>query len=190
VRSDLRAILEGRAGWEIVAEAKNGKEAIAKAIETQPDVAIIDYSLRLMNGIEVTCQIHAGIPKAEILVFTLHHSEELVRQLLEAGARGHLLKSDAKQYLIPAVETLADHKPFFAGRISQQHGQPEAALSPRERVIVQLIAQGHSNKEMSEILSLSLKTIEGHRAAAMRKLNSRSTAALVRYAVRNRLVEP
>jgi DNA-binding NarL/FixJ family response regulator len=117
VRSDLRAILEGRAGWEIVAEAKNGKEAIAKAIETQPDVAIIDYSLRLMNGIEVTCQIHAGIPKAEILVFTLHHSEELVRQLLEAGARGHLLKSDAKQYLIPAVETLADHKPFFAGRI-------------------------------------------------------------------------
>jgi DNA-binding NarL/FixJ family response regulator len=197
VRSDLRAIFEGRAGWEIVAEAKNGKEAIAKAIETQPDVAIIDYSLRLMNGIEVTCQIHAGIPKAEILVFTLHHSEELVRQLLEAGARGHLLKSDVKQYLIPAVETLADHKPFFAGRISQQpaslanqHGQPEAALSPRERVIVQLIAQGHSNKEMSEILSLSLKTIEGHRAAAMRKLNFRSTAALVRYAVRNRLVEP
>ena len=198
VRSDLRAILERRAGWEIVAEAKNGKEAIAKSIETQPDVAIIDYSLRLMNGIEVTCQIHAGIPKAEILVFTLHHSEELVRQLLEAGARGHLLKSDAKQYLIPAVETLADHKPFFAGRISQQpgplanqHGQPEAALSPRERVIVQLIAQGHSNnKEMSEILSLNLKTIEGHRAAAMRKLNFRSTAALVRYAVRNRLVEP
>ena len=199
VRSNLRAILERRAGWEIVAEAKNGNDAIAKAIETQPDVAIIDYSLRVMNGIEVTGQIHARIPKAEILVFTLHHSEELVRQLLEAGARGHLLKSDAKQYLIPAVETLADHKPFFAGRISQQmlpaslanhHGKPEAALSPRERVIVQLIAQGHSNKEMSEILSLSLKTIEGHRAAAMRKLNSRSTAALVRYAVRNRLVEP
>jgi len=199
VRSGLRAILEAHNGWEVVAEAENGKDAIAKAVESQPDVAIIDYSLPVMNGIEATRQIHARLPKAEILIFTMHDSDVLVGELLEAGARAYLLKSDAKQYLIAAVEALADHKPFFTGRISQQlldaflathQGKAEAALSPRERVIVQLIAEGHSNREMSEILNLSVKTIETHRAAAMRKLNLRSTAALVRYAVRNRLVEP
>ena len=199
VRSGLRAILEAHNGWEVVAEAENGKDAIAKAVESQPDVAIIDYSLPVMNGIEATRQIHARLPKAEILIFTMHDSDVLVGELLEAGARAYLLKSDAKQYLIAAVEALAEHKPFFTGRISQQlldaflathQGKPEAALSPRERVIVQLIAEGHSNREMSEILNLSVKTVETHRAAAMRKLNLRSTAALVRYAVRNRLVEP
>ena len=111
----------------------------------------------------------------------MHDSDVLVGELLEAGARAYLLKSDAKQYLIAAVEALADHKPFFTGRISQQlldaflathQGKPEAALSPRERVIVQLIAEGHSNREMSEILNLSVKTVETHRAAAMRKLES------------------
>jgi DNA-binding NarL/FixJ family response regulator len=199
VRSGLRAILEAHEGWEVVAEAENGKDAIAKAVETKPDVAIIDYSLPVMNGIEATRQIHARIPSAEILIFTMHDSDVLVGELLDAGARAYLLKSDAKQYLIAAVQALADHKPFFTGRISQQlldaflathHGKTEAALSPRERVIVQLIAEGHSNKQMSEVLSLSVKTIETHRAAAMRKLNLKSTAALVRYAVRNRLVEP
>jgi DNA-binding NarL/FixJ family response regulator len=199
VRSGLRAILEAHEGWEVVAEAENGKDAIAKAVETNPDVAIIDYSLPLMNGIEATRQIRARVPAAEILIFTMHDSDVLVGELLEAGARAYLLKSDAKQYLIAAVEALADHKPFFTGRVSEQllnsflathHGKDEVALSPRERVIVQLIAEGHGNKEMGEILNLSVKTIETHRAAAMRKLNLKTTAALVRYAIRNRLVEP
>ena len=199
VRSGLRAILEAHQGWEVVAEAENGKDAIAKAIETEPDVAIIDYSLPLMNGIEATRQIRARLPTAEILIFTMHDSDVLVGELLEAGARAYLLKSDAKQYLIAAVEALADHKPFFTGRVSEQllnsflatHQRKEdVALSPRERVIVQLIAEGHGNKEMGGILNLSVKTIETHRAAAMRKLNLKTTAALVRYAIRNRLVEP
>ena len=137
-------------------------------------------------------------PKAEILIFTMHDSDVLVGELLEAGARAYLLKSDAKQYLIAAVEALADHQPFFTGRVSEQllhsfladpPGQGRGGLSPRERVIVQLIAEGHGNKEMGEILNLSVKTIETHRAAAMRKLNLATTAALVRYAIRNRLVE-
>jgi DNA-binding NarL/FixJ family response regulator len=199
VRSGLRAILEAHEGWEVVAEAENGKDAIAKAIETEPDVAIIDYSLPLMNGIEATRQIRARLPGAEILIFTMHDSDVLVGELLAAGARAYLLKSDAKQYLIAAVEALADHKPFFTGRVSEHllnsflathHRKDEAVLSPRERVIVQLIAEGHGNKEMGEILNLSVKTIETHRAAAMRKLNLKTTAALVRYAIRNRLVEP
>jgi DNA-binding NarL/FixJ family response regulator len=199
VRAGLRAILESREGWEVVAEAADGKDAIAKAIEGKPDIAIVDYSLPVINGIEVTRQVHARLPNVEILIFTMHDSDVLVRELLEAGARAYLLKSDAKQYLVAAVESLVDHKPFFTGRVSEQlldsylMGQPrksESTLSPRERLIVQLIAEGHGNKEMASILNLSVKTIESHRATAMRKLNVTSTAAIVRYAIRNKLVEP
>jgi DNA-binding NarL/FixJ family response regulator len=199
VRSGLRAILEAQDGWEVVAEARDGKEAVAKAAETKRHVAIVDYSLPLMNGVEVTRQIRSRVPATEVLIFTMHDSDVLIGELLEAGARAYLLKSDAKQYLIAAVASLAEHKPFFTGRVSEQlldsflsshHGKTDTSLSPRERGIVQLIAEGHSNKEMSEILSLSIKTIETHRAAAMRKINVTSTAAIVRYAIRNKLVEP
>jgi DNA-binding NarL/FixJ family response regulator len=199
VRSGLRAILEAHVGWEVIAEACDGKDAIRKAIESTPDVAIIDYSLPIMNGVEATRQIRARVPSTEVLIFTMHDSDILVREILKAGARAYLLKSDAKQYLISAVESLARHEPFFTGRISEQlldaflstpHEQPAASLSPRERAVVQLIAEGHSNREISEILDLSVKTIETHRAAAMRKLNVTSTAAIVRYAIRNRIVEP
>jgi DNA-binding NarL/FixJ family response regulator len=199
VRSGLRAILEAHEGWEVVAEARDGREAIAKAAEARPDVAIVDYSLPMMNGVEVTRQIRARVPETEVLIFTMHDSDVLVGELLEAGARAYLLKSDAKQHLIAAVESLAVHKPFFTGRVSEQlletflsaqSLKTDVLLSPRERGVVQLIAEGHSNREMSEILNLSIKTIETHRASAMRKLNLTSTAAIVRYAIRNRMVEP
>ena len=199
VRSGLRSILEVRDNWEIVAEAADGREAIAKAVETSPDIAIIDYSLPLINGIEATRQIRARVPKTEILIFTMHDSEALVGELLEAGARAYLLKSDAKQYLLTAVESLANHKSFFTGKISEKllnsflssrHRTSDTDLSPRERTVVQLIAEGHSNKEIGGVLNLSVKTIETHRAAAMRKLNISSTAALVRYAIRNKIIEP
>jgi DNA-binding NarL/FixJ family response regulator len=199
VRAGLRAILEAHDGWEVAAEAVDGKDAIAKAIECRPDIAIIDYSLPLINGVEATRQIHARVPKAGVLIFTMHDSDVLVGELLEAGARAYLLKSDAKQYLVAAVESLINNKPFFTGRVSEQllasfltkHTRKgESTLSPRERMIVQLIAEGRGNKEMAAILNLSVKTIESHRATAMRKLNVTSTAAIVRYAIRNRLVEP
>jgi DNA-binding NarL/FixJ family response regulator len=199
VRAGLRAVLESHEGWEVVAEAANGKDAITKAIESKPDVAIVDYSLPVINGIEATRQIHARLPKAEILIFTMHDSDALVGDLLDAGARAYLLKSDAKQYLIAAVESLVNHKPFFTGRVSEQlldsylttrSRRGDGTLSPRERTIVQLIAEGNGNKEMAAILNLSVKTIESHRATAMRKLNVTSTAGIVRYAIRNKLVEP
>ena len=199
VRSGLKSILEAHDGWHVVAEAGDGKEAVSKAIETRPDVAIIDYSLPIMNGIEATRQIRARLPKAEVLIFTMHDSDALIGEVLQAGARAFLLKSDAQHYLISAVESLSAHKPFFTGKLSERlletflsaHGSRSGpALSPRERIVVQLIAEGHSNKEMSGILNLSVKTIETHRAAAMRKLNVTSLAALVRYAIRNKLVEP
>ena len=198
VRSGLRTVLEAQPGWIVVAEAGDGRDAVAKALETKPNVAIIDYSLPLLNGAEVTRQIHSRLPSVEVLIFTMHDSDSLLADILSAGARAYLLKSDANQYLIAAVTSLVDHKPFFTAKVSEQlldsylsaHQVKTDELSPRERVIVQLIAEGHSNRDMSEALGLSLKTIESHRASLMRKLKLKSTAAIVRYAIRNRFVEP
>ena len=120
VRSGLRAILEAHEGWQVVAEARDGKEAIAKAVDTEPDIAIVDYSLPTMNGVEAARQILARIPTAEVLIFTMHDSDVLIREVLEAGARAYLLKSDANRHLVAAVESLAAHKPFFTGRVSEQ----------------------------------------------------------------------
>jgi DNA-binding NarL/FixJ family response regulator len=198
VRSGLRTILESHPGWEVVGEAGDGKEAVTKAVESRPDVAVIDYSLPVMNGVEATRQIRARLPQTEVLIFTMHDNDELVGQLLQAGARAFLVKSEANEHLVAAIESLAVHKPFFTGRLSERlldtflTAQGRTAidvLSPRERGIVQLIAEGHSNKEMSGILNISVKTVETHRAAAMRKINASSTAGLVRYAIRNNIVQ-
>ncbi len=192
----LRALLEGRAGWEVVAEANDGKEAVAEAIEKRPDVAIVDYSMPLMTGVEVTRRIKEHQQVTEILIFTMHDSNALALQAFQAGARAFLLKSDANKMLLAAVESLIVHKPFYAGAFSSElkgmatgKGDPNQLLSPREKTIVKLVAEGYSNKGVSAILNLSIKTTETHRAAAMRKLNINSTAGLVRYAVRTKLVE-
>ena len=197
VRSGLRNILEAQPHWQVVAEASDGKEAVAKAGETKPDVAIIDYSLPLINGVEATRQIRAQLPKTEVLIFTMHDNETLIQELLKAGARGYLLKSDARRHLIGAVKSLAIHKPFFTAKVSQallnsfltRPDRERSALTNRERGVVQLIAEGYTNKQIANLLNISLKTVETHRAAIMRKLNLSSSAALVRYAVRNRIVE-
>ena len=197
VRFGVRQILEGRANWEVVAEASDGKEAVATAIETNPDVCVVDYSLPLMNGLEVTRQIRMRVPQSEILIFTMHDNETLVQGLLKAGARGYLLKADAKSHLIEAIASLASHRPFFTKGVSNSlldvfMAGPEKAISAitsRERSVVQLIAEGHSNKEAARVLNISLKTVETHRATIMRKLQIASSAGLVRYAIRNKIVE-
>jgi DNA-binding NarL/FixJ family response regulator len=198
VRSGLRKILESQPTWEVVAEAGDGKDAISKATETKPDVAVLDYSLPLINGIEATRQIRARLPKTEVLIFTMHDNETLIQELLKAGARGYLLKSDAKRHLIGAIESLASHKPFFTAKVSEalldsflaRPAREGSTLTNRERGVVQLIAEGHTNKQIANILNISLKTVETHRAAIMRKLNLSSSAGLVRYAIRNKIVEP
>ena len=197
VRSGIRRIIEDQPGWSVVAEATDGKDAIAKAIATKPDVAILDYRLPLIDGIEATRQIRRHVPKIEVLIFTMHDDEELLRELLVAGARGYVLKSDAGQHLISAVQSLADHKPFFTDRVSEvlldsfltKAGQVKPILTGREQVVVQLVAEGHTNKEIAAVLGISIKTVETHRAAVMHKLTLTSSAALVRYAVRNNLVQ-
>lgn len=199
VRAGLRSVLEAHDGWSVVAEAADGKDAVGRAIAAKPDVAIIDYSLPLLNGVEVTRQVRGRLPATEVLIFTMHESDALVEDVLEAGARGYLLKSDGSQHLVAAVQALARHQPYFTGRLSErllesflanrnQAAQP--GLTTRERMVVQLVAEGHTNKEISAVLNLSIKTVETHRAAALKRLNLSSTAALVRYAVRNKLIEP
>ncbi len=196
VRSGLRAVLEGRAGWEVVAESRDGNDEVAGAVEKRPDVAIIDYEMPFMTGVEVARRIREHQLITEILIFTMHDSELLALQAFRAGARAFLLKSDANKMLLAAVESLIVHRPFYAGSFSSElrgmatgKVDPNEPLSPREKTIVKLVAEGHSNKGVSAILNLSIKTTETHRAAAMRKLNINSTAGLVRYAVRSKLVE-
>jgi DNA-binding NarL/FixJ family response regulator len=197
VRSGLRAILEAEHGLEVVGEASTGREAIDQALLLKPDVVIMDYSLPLMNGIEVTRNIRARVPGAEVLIFTMHDTDELIRDALEAGARGFLLKSDARRFLIAAVESLAAHKPFFTSKVSDtllasflSSGRDTySVLSDREKSVVQLIAEGLTNKKIADVLSISIKTVETHRASAMRKLKIDSTATLIRYAIKNKMVE-
>jgi DNA-binding NarL/FixJ family response regulator len=197
MRSGLRSILGCHEGWEIIGEADNGKDAISLIVEKKPDVAILDDSLPLINGIEVTRTVKArGLP-TEILIFTMDDSDALIRESFEAGARAFLLKSDAEGQLTSAVEALLVHNPFFTGVVCEKllasYLSPSAgssvALTSRERLVIQLISEGYSNKAISEELNLGVRTIEAIRASAMQKLSVKSTAALVRYAIRNQLVD-
>ncbi len=202
VRRGIKELLEEHVGWTVCAEAATGREAVELAIEHRPQIAVLDMSMPELNGLEAARRIHAAVPETEILMFTMHESEELVRDALAAGARGYLLKSDAADQLVPAIESLARHKPFFSGSISQivlagfLKAGTAANLSPaaqrltsREREIVQLLAEGKSNKQIAALLDLSVKTVETHRAAAMRKLDLGSLPDLVRFAIRNRIIQ-
>jgi DNA-binding NarL/FixJ family response regulator len=197
VRQGVKAILSKRERWEIVGEAADGRDAVEQARLTEPEIAILDYALPFINGVEVARQIRLHSPKTEVLMFTQHDNEALLRNILEAGVRGYLLKSDATLYLVQAVEALEHHQPFFTKTVSDmlvssylaKSDASPSVLTSRETAVVKLIAEGHSNKETAAILGLSEKTVESHRSASMRKLDAKSTAALVRYAIRNRLIE-
>jgi DNA-binding NarL/FixJ family response regulator len=196
VRSGLRAVLEQHAGWEVVAEATDGSRAVAAAIANQPHVAIVDFSMPRMTGVEVARRIREYPLQTEVLIFTVHSSSLLARQAFQAGARAFLLKSDANTLLLTAVEALLVHKPFCTDScaselngVSAGHRDGHHQLSPREQLVVKMVAEGYSNKRISSMLDLSVKTTEAHRAAAMRKLDVNSTADLVRYAVRANLVQ-
>ena len=157
------------------AEAADGKEAIAKALETKPDIAVVDYSMPLINGVEVTRQIRSRLPKTEVLILTMHDSEGVIQRALQAGARGYVAKADANKHLLAAIEALASHKPFFTSRISEalltsflRQREDASALTKRERCIVGLIAQGLSNKLIAHELDISHKTVETHRGSIKR----------------------
>jgi len=199
VRQGLRRLLEARSGWEICGEAATGREAIEKARHLKPDIVVLDHSMPGLNGTEAARQIIEQVPRAEVLILTMHLSEQLVRGALEAGARGYVLKSDASRDLISAVLALIEHKPFLSSSASgamldtylksPQEPAVQQSLTPREREIVQLVAEGKSNKEISATLRISTKTVEAHRANAMHKLGLTSVSDLVRFAIRNKIIE-
>ena len=197
VRSGLRAIIESHTNWVVAGEAVDGEQKVGMALETKPDVAIVDYSMPVMNGLEVCRRIRSLRPRTEVLILTMHENEEILTEALLAGVRGFLFKSDAKKHLISAIEELLSHRPYFTSTLLEkllhdyQHNKQNKSkmlLTLREQNVVQLIAEGQTNKSISAILKLSVKTVETHRASAMRKLGMSSTAELVRYAIRKKLV--
>lgn len=196
VRTGLRSIIETRADWAVGGEAADGSAALELVLKLKPDVAIVDYSMPVMNGLEVCRRIKSDRLHTAVLILTMFENEKILTDALLAGARGFLLKSDARYHLLTAVQSLIDHQPYFTSTALEEllrnylsiRKRPGGVLTPREQNVVQLIAEGHTNKSTGAVLNLSVKTIETHRASAMRKLNVSSAAELVRYAVRTKLV--
>jgi DNA-binding NarL/FixJ family response regulator len=198
VRRGVRSVVETTQCYQIVGEASNGRQALDLAKEKQPDIAIIDYSLPELNGLDLAHGMKRVAPRTEILLFTMHDREELIMEVLRAGVRGFVLKSDAEKHLLAALDALSLRRPYFSGAVSETlldrflGAKPEpsgSSLTHREREVVQLIAEGRINKEIAHKLDISVKTVETHRASAMHKLKLRTTADLVRYAVRNGIVQ-
>jgi DNA-binding NarL/FixJ family response regulator len=195
VRRGLRALLQEHAGWEICGEALSGREAVDLARQMQPDVAIIDLMMPDLNGLETTRQIRKVSHGTQVLIFTMHHNKSLIQDVLGAGARGYLLKTDAEERIVTAVETLLRRLPYFSAQVSEtvlegflrpgrQEGTDGPAvprLTPREREVIQLLAEGHRNKKIALMLGISIKTVETHRTTLMRKIGVKSIVELVRY---------
>src|SRR4051812_25828659 len=197
-RRGVRAVLEGQPGWEVL-EVVDGREAVEKAKTFHPHIAILDMQMPGLDGVEAAARIRKFLPKVEILLIGPDQSEQAIARALSVGARAYLTKSTAARDLIDAVSYLAKHKPFFDARISEflldryvkSAKAPSAhALTSREREILQLLSEGKSNKEVATLTGTSPKTVETHRARIMRKLKLGSLAELIRYAIRNRLIEP
>jgi DNA-binding NarL/FixJ family response regulator len=202
VRHGVRALLEARPGWQVVAEAVDGREAVEKAKRLQPDVIILDIGMPGLNGLDAARQILKAAPKSGILILTMHESEQVVREVLAAGARGYVLKSDAGRDLVNAVEAVGRQRIFFTSSVAQvvlkrslgrtdgQQPPPTepVSLTHREREVVPLLGEGKSNKEVADILGISVRTAETHRSNIMHKLECGSLSDLVRYAIRNHII--
>jgi len=172
---------------------------VEKALKLKPDILILDIGMPLMNGVDAARRIHKALPNSEILILTMHESDELVQQVVEAGARAYILKDEADRVLLAAIDALRQHKPYFSTRVSEaadladpaEHSKTSRSrLTPREREILQLLAEGKSNKEVAVLLNISVNTAEAHRANIMLKLGFHSLADLVLYAIRNKIIQP
>ena len=199
-RKGIRALLETHPGWEVCGEAADGREAVSSANRLKPDLVLLDIGMPSLNGLDATRQIISAAPQTRVLILTMHDSEQVVREVLAAGALGFLLKSDAGRDLVAAVEALQHRRTFFTTRVGQLvlegylHPASESdsfcrtLLTPREREVIQLLAEGKSTKEVATALNLSVKTAETHRTNLMRKLDLHSVVELTLYAVRNGIV--
>ncbi len=199
VRAGVRALLEGVENWEIVGEAINGREAISLANQLHPDIVVLDIGMPELNGLDVARKIKQELPEVEIAILTAIDDEQLVHNVFEAGARAYVLKTEAGEQLVNALKALCEHKPFFGTKAAeivferylQGGGKSKGPkLSPREREVVQLLGEGKSSKEAASALGISVRTVETHRADIMHKLDLKSFSELIRYAIRNRIIEP
>jgi DNA-binding NarL/FixJ family response regulator len=201
VRQGLRKILEEQPDWEIVAEASDGREAVSQTLSLEPDIAVLDIGMPLLNGIEATRQITRRLPELNVLILSMHSEEAYITQAMKAGARGYLLKDSADTELINAISAVGSGKSFFSPAVAKvmlddyvRHLSDKGifdrfdTLSEREREIFQLIAEAHSNKEIADLLSVSPATVETHRAHILQKLDVHNTAELVLYAVRHGII--
>lgn len=203
VRRGVRTVVESHPGWMVCGEAVNGEEAVEMAFKLKPDIIVIDVTMPLLGGIEALKRIKRDMPEAEVIVFTGHSVEDMVHAVFDAGGRSYLLKADASEHMVEAIRAAAEHRPYFTPWVSQivfqrllhadgSEERPLAGtqLTPRERETVQLVAEGRSNQEVADHLKVSLRTAESHRAAIMKKLGLKSVGELVRYAIRNNIIEP
>ena len=201
VREGTRAMIERQPGWEVCGVAVTGREAVELAATLEPDVVVMDQNMPGLNGLDAARQIKRRRSGTEILIFTAHQTDDLIREAFTAGVKGVISKSDGPAHLIEAIVALSQHKPFLTGEVSDvlfaemvQRGGTSAKpdqrgrrLTSREREIVQLLAEGQSNKNIAALLGISLRTVEAHRATLMRKLGLNSLADLVRYAIRHNI---
>jgi DNA-binding NarL/FixJ family response regulator len=191
-------IVERETGCEVIGEADNGSAAMQMIDRLRPDIAVLEYQLSGPNGLHLTRHVAKNHPQCQILIFTQNEEEDLIRDLLEAGARAFVRKSDPEADLIAALRALMKRQPYFSSLVSEallsafllDNSALRPQLTEREREIVQMIASGQSNKRIASRLDLAVKTVESHRASAMRKLDVHTSADLTRYAIRNRLVSP
>lgn len=198
VRAGVRAILSQRPDWQICAEAEDGEAAIQLSLEYVADIIILDHSLPLVNGLEATRRLCRKMPKLGVLIYTMHEDYGLMRDILAAGARGYILKTDDDSNLLAGIEALINGKTYISRQVEEIIADTSIdgesfgnllSLTPREREVVRLVAEGKSNKTIAELWNVSIKTVDSHRTASMRKLKLRTAVDLVRYAIRNKLID-
>lgn len=202
MRRGICDLLESEPGWKVVAEASNGREAVEAMTGSKPDVLVIDLAMPELNGLTATREILRALPKTEVVLLTMHNTEQVIREVLESGARGFVLKSDAGQNLVAAVKAVAEGKPFFTPNVADvvlkgylrsnsKNGSRAnlPVLTTRELQVMQLLAEGKANKAVASAMQISVKTVEAHRSNINHKLSIKTTSELVRYAVRNGIVD-
>jgi DNA-binding NarL/FixJ family response regulator len=204
MRRGIRMLVESHGGWRVCAETRRGDDAVTQAEKLNPDIAILDVSMPGLNGLEAAKKIREVSPETEILILSMHHSDQLILDIIEAGVRGYIVKSDSDRDLVTALENLSRKKPFFSSHATEliltnyasgQQVKGDGAettggrLTPREREIVRLLSEGKSSPAIASVLGLSPKTIDTHRSNIMRKLRVHTASELVRYAVRNQIIE-